>query len=425
MSTGRIGGALVVGRTSHTGSTVLIISALWLLLTVTSGQIIIIAPILPVIAEDLQVGEAKLGLLGMAYAASLMLMALVTGPISDRVGRRVILLTGTGGMAVVLLLHWIAGSYALLLVARLLAGIAGGVLSGSVVSYVGDYFSYERRGVATGWVMSGVAAGQIVALPLGVWVAFQMDFRMPFVLFGLVMALAFVMILLFVPQPAVRLSTQRLAIRPAVMNYVNLIRGKATGGSVWAYFLMLGSGGLFLFFMPVWLEEVHGLTGGQIAGLFVAVGVVNMVGSPAGGRLSDRVGRKPVIVLMCVLLAAALMATTWAIEGLTTAYIFIGVIVLLAAIRMSPMYTLMTALVAEDRRGSLMSLSISVGQFGFGVGAAIAGFLYAEFGYVSNTIASAMLALLMAVVIWRLLPEPPLSGGQPEERADALVSTQP
>lgn len=410
----QVGGSLAA---DYTRSMVFIIMALWLVLMVTSGQLIIIAPILPVIAEDLQVGEVRLGLLGMAYAGTLMLMALVAGPISDRVGRRVILLTGTGCMALVLLLHWIAASYAMLLLARLLAGMAGGVLSGSVVAYVGDYFDYERRGWATGWVMSGVAAGQIVALPAAVWIAFQVDFRMPFVLFGFIMTLACLMIMLFVPQPAVARSTERLAIRPAVVNYLQLIRDRATGGAVWAYFLMLGSGGLFLFFMPVWLEEVHGLTGSQIAGLFVAVGVVNLIGSPAGGLLSDHVGRKPVIMLMCVLLSGALVATTWIISGLLTAYLFIGFLVLLVALRMSPMYVLMTALVSDDRRGSLMSLSISIGQFGFGVGAAIAGVLYARFGYFSNTAASAVLALLMAVVIWRLLPEPPMSVSETQDQA--------
>lgn len=415
----QIAGSLAIGRVSGTENTVFIILALWLVLMVTSGQLIIIAPILPAIAESLQVGEAKLGLLGMAYAGPLMVMALVTGPISDRVGRRVILLTGTGFMALVLLLHWIATSYAMLLLARLLAGMAGGVLSGSVVAYVGDYFSYERRGWATGWVMSGVAAGQIVALPAGVWLAFQMDFRMSFVVFGFIMALAFLMIMLFVPQPEVSRSTARLAIRPAVMNYVNLMRDRATCGAVWAYFLMLGSGGLFLFFMPVWLEEVHGLTGSQIAGLFVAVGVVNLVGSPTGGRLSDHVGRKPIILVMCVLLALVLIATTWAISGLITAYIFISILVLLVAVRMSPMYALMTALVSDDRRGSLMSLSVSFGQFGFGVGAAVAGLLYAQFGYFSNTAGSALLALIMAIVVWRLLPEPATSPRQTEESEDA------
>ena len=408
-------GRLSEGR----GAIFLIILALWLVLMVTSGQLIIIAPILPVIADVLVVGEFKLGLLGMAYAASLMLMALVTGPISDRVGRRLILLAGTGCMALVLVLHWIASSYVLLLIARLLAGVAGGVLSGSVAAYVGDFFPYKRRGWATGWVMSGVAAGQIIALPLGVWLAFEMDFRIPFVIFGGVMALAFLMIVLFVPQPAVRLNTDRLAVRLAVRKYLQLFLDRSTGGAVWASFLMLSSGGLFLFFMPVWLEEVHGLTGVEIAGLFVAVGCVNLVGSPSGGRLSDYTGRKPVIVATCALLALVLVLTTWVVTGLLSAYIFICILVLFAALRMSPMYALMTALVADDDRGSLMSLSISFGQFGFGVGAAVAGVLYSQFGYVSNTVASGLLALVMAVVVWYMIPEPPMSKAQTESRSQA------
>ena len=56
------------------------------------------------------------------------------------------MLAGSGLMTAALALHAAVDDYPTLLVARTLAGVAGGVLSGAAVSYIGDYFPYERRG---------------------------------------------------------------------------------------------------------------------------------------------------------------------------------------------------------------------------------------------------------------------------------------
>src|SRR5690606_26547677 len=137
----------------------------WLLVFASSSQIMIISPILPRIGEQLGINETLQGTLVTAYAVLVGIMALVTGPISDKIGRRKILLYGAGGMAIALACHGLAVNYISLLLVRSLAGMAGGILSGAAVSYVGDYFPYERRGWANGWIMSGIAMGQIIGIP--------------------------------------------------------------------------------------------------------------------------------------------------------------------------------------------------------------------------------------------------------------------
>nr|HQU73434.1 MFS transporter [Calditrichia bacterium] len=131
----------------------IVIFSLWLLMFSASSQLQIISPILSEIGKSLNINPQYLGTLITAYAAMLSTFALVMGPVSDKIGRRRILLIGAGMMSVSLLLHQIAYDYYSLLFFRALAGAAGGVLSGSVVSYVGDYFPYSIRGWANGWVM--------------------------------------------------------------------------------------------------------------------------------------------------------------------------------------------------------------------------------------------------------------------------------
>jgi len=74
--------------------------------------------------------------------------------------------------------------------------------------------------------------------------------------------------------------------------------------------------------------------------------------------------------------------------------------------RISPFSALLTALVPDHNRGSLMSLTVALGQVGFGLGGALAGPFYADFGYASNTVAAAISVLGMGLIVWFLVPEP-------------------
>jgi predicted MFS family arabinose efflux permease len=127
----------------------LVVFALWLLVFSASSQIMIMSPILPRIGEELGIPDAMLGTLVSAYALMVGVFAILSGPVSDRVGRRRILLAGAGVMTVALLLHVFVVDYVSFLAVRLFAGMAGGVLSGAAVSYIGDYFPYNRRGWAS------------------------------------------------------------------------------------------------------------------------------------------------------------------------------------------------------------------------------------------------------------------------------------
>ena len=371
-----------------------------------SSQVIIIAPILPRIGEALSVSESLLGLLGTAYAFLLSIFALITGPISDKIGRRRILLIGTGFMAVALALHGLANSFWMLLTVRGLAGAGGGVLSGAAVAYVGDYFPYERRGWANGWIMSGIAFGQIVGIPLGSILADQFDFRMPFLAFGVMMTMAWLLVWFVVPQPNVQRDPHPLTIKRAVINYGQLMRERDPAAAVTAFLLMFFSFGLYVYYFPSWLEQNVGFTSTDVASLFLVGGLANVVASPLAGRVSDRLGRKPIVVTACLGLSLVMILTTYVITNLYIAYLLFGVAMVMVAMRMSPLQALMTAIVTDERRGILMSLAIAVGQVGFGLGSAIAGPTFTKYGYLSNTAGGAFCLLLMAGVVYYFLPEP-------------------
>ncbi len=230
----------------------LVIFALWLMVFSASSQLIIVAPILPRIGEALLIPEALQGWLITSYALFLSIFALIIGPISDKFGRRVVLLLGSGSMAIALWFHGVADSFESLLAVRAAAGAAGGMLSGAAVSYVGDYFPYNKRGWANGWIMSGIAFGQIVGIPIGTILADQFGFRGAFLMFAGTMTLTTVLIWFCVPQPDVDRDTERLTVARAIAGYRELLSRRVVAFASATYFLMFFSIGLYVIYLPTW-----------------------------------------------------------------------------------------------------------------------------------------------------------------------------
>jgi predicted MFS family arabinose efflux permease len=391
----------------------LIVFTLWLLVFSSASQTMIISPILPRISEELGIPDAALGTLISAYSIMLGIFAILAGPVSDKIGRRRILLLGTGTMTVALTLHGFVTGYTSFLAVRLFAGMAGGILSGAAVSYIGDFFPYNRRGWATGWVMSGSAVGQIVGIPLGIALSGWWGFRAPFYIFAVTMAATVVLLWLRIPQPPVKRSEGRLTVRRAVADYVALLRRPEVRWGAAAFFMIYLGIALFVVYLPTWLERGVGVSPNQIALMYLLGGIANVATGPQAGHLSDRMGRKRIILLACVGLSIAMTATPWLVTGAWPAYAMFFLVMVLTAMRISPFSALLTALVTDERRGSLMSLSVALGQLGMAAGGALAGPLYAGAGYASNAAVGALSVLAMGVIVWTRLPEPRTDGDLP------------
>ena len=407
-----------------------VLAALWAMVFASSSQVMIMAPILPRIHAELGVSTALTGTLVTGYAITLSVFALVTGPISDRVGRRAVLLWGSGAMTVALLLHLLAVDFASLLAVRVLAGVAGGVLTGSAVSFVGDYFPYGRRGWANGWVMSGFAMGQIVGVPIGTVIGSSHGFAAAFVLFAAIMTVAFVLVLLVVPQPRIERSERPLTLSTGLGEYVALLSMRPVRGAALVYATMFFAVSNFVVYLPSWAESELGLSAGDIAMMFTVGGIASVLFGPRVGRLSDRVGRRPLILISCTGAAIQFATTTVFVQGAVTASIMFFVAMTLLALRLSPLQALLSALVPDARRGAFMSLVVATGQLGGGLGAAVAGLLYTQIGYGACTIASSVSILITATLVWRELPEPALRtadvarSGAPVTAGDGEVVAQ-
>jgi predicted MFS family arabinose efflux permease len=254
--------------------------------------------------------------------------------------------------------------------------------------------------------MSGIAVGQILGIPAGTIIAAAFGFKTAFLMFAVTMLVSTILIALFVPQPDVERSKDRVTLAGSIKTYLELIRRREIAASVIVYFLMFFSLGLYVIFLPTWIEGELSVSGNAIASLFLVGGIANVISGPMAGRISDSFGRKPMIIWSCLGLAVVMAVTTTVVTNMTTAYVFFALAMVMVSMRVSPLQSLLTELVRAGRRGSLMSLVVSIGQLGIGIGSAVAGSAFSTYGYASNTYAAAVSILLMAGMVHWFLPEP-------------------
>lgn len=394
----------------------LVLLALWLLMFSATSQLMIISPILPQISAELNIPEALSGTLITAYAVMLGVFALVIGPISDKIGRRKIILLGTGAMSLALFLHYFAFDYFSMMTVRAVAGCAGGMLTGSTVSYVGDYFPYERRGWANGWISTGMATGSILGIPMGTLLAEWFGFRGPFTFFAVTMFGAFLLTWFAVPQPDVRLSEDRLTPTEILKKYWGMLGSVQTRTIAAIYGLTYLGLSLFIVYWPTWLTEQFGVTGYEIASLFFVGGIASILSGPRAGRLSDKIGRKSLIITASLGLGVMMVFTTLIVQTFWLSFVYIFIFMILQGARLSPFQALISEIVPAERRGSMMSLTIALGQVGMGLGGVLSGIAYSKYGFASNTILGAISVLAMALLLKVYIIEPPLASRTVESK---------
>ena len=263
----------------------------------------------------------------LAFAAGFVvrpLGALLFGRLGDLIGRKytflvTLLLMGAATFAVGLLPGYETigvAAPALLVVLRLLQGLAIGGEYGGVATYVAEHAPAQRRGFYTGWIQTTATLGLLLALLVIVGVRAALGeeafagwgWRLPFLLSIVLVVLGIWMRLSLAESPPFRRLKQagRASRRPlteAFGRWSNLklvliaLFGLVAGQAVVWYTGQFQA----LFFLTLVLK-VDETTASLLSCAALALGAPLIVGFAA---LSDRIGRKPIIVAGCVLAAAS------------------------------------------------------------------------------------------------------------------------
>jgi MFS family permease len=366
----------------------------------------------PYIAPDLKLTGSQIGNLVAMMSICWAVSALVFGALSDRIGRKVVLVPMVVLFSLLSILSGFAHSFVELLIVRGLLGVAEGPCWSIIMAFVEERSTPVHRGRNIGIVASAAAIiGLAVAPVLTTQIAALFGWRWAFFIAavpGFVMAL---LIALFTEEEntgASRQPGQRVTLRDmaSLLGYRNIWVSAlgAAGFMAWTF--------LFSAFGPLYITEVERQAGTTAGFLMGAAGLGSFIIGLLGPALSDRFGRRPVLAvqaILCTILPLALMvhplySYLWVLAGilfLTQA----GQAIAAICIVLVP-----TDSVPRNLAGSAIGLTTLAGELVGGFIAPIAaGTLVAEHGLAAPLwIASAGAAVVFVSAL--LMASPPKAG---------------
>ena len=387
---------------------------------------VIIMPLGDRLRRELGISPEQFGAIVASYAWAAGLASLLASLVIDRFDRRSVLLTMYAGFGLSTLFCGLAPSYELLLLSRTLAGVFGGLAAVSLMAVIGDVFPPEKRGRATGAVISSFAVASIIGLPIGLKLAAEYGRWAPFVALAVLSGL--VWILGFINLPAVRghLSAPR---RNPLREFAAVARvPNHQWGFAFSFFLVLGTFTVASFLAPV-LCSINGWGEDELWKIYFAAGLCTLLATTVIGQLADRFSRLLLFrVLGGAALVMAIVISNLGLISLWIAALAVSGFMVAAAGRMIPAQAMMLGASVPATRGAFMSLNTAVQHLATGMAPMIAGWIIVETpdkklsGFPIVGLISAATAGVSLLLAGRMKPAPQDLATQPLQMKEAVNS---
>jgi DHA1 family inner membrane transport protein len=297
----------------------------------------------------------------------------------DNFDRKKVLLLGYIGFTIGTICCGIAPSFTLLLIARIVAGLFGGLIGAQVLSIVADTFNYERRGQAMGFVFSAFAVASIVGVPLALYLAKKFSWHTPFFLIGGMGIIIILCVAKYLPKMNQHLADAgRIAVNPIKLLSSLFSNSQQMIALLLAGCLMLGHF-LIIPFLNPFMELNVGFTETQRILVYTVGGVVSFAAAPIIGRLADKYGKHSMFNIFALLsLITIFMITNMPAIKYYYVLIVTGTWFALSTGRSIPAQAIITNVVPPEQRGSFMSFNGCIQQLFTGMASLIAGAIVVE-----------------------------------------------
>ncbi|WP_412679668.1 MFS transporter [Brevibacillus choshinensis] len=269
----------------------------------------LLIPIVPYFTETLQPSSTMMGILFSSYAVAMLIATPIFGPISDRIGRRIMLLIGLIGLAMSTILFAFSDSLALLITARFVQGLAAAATWPTALALLADLFPPKMRGVIMGIALTAISTGTLLGAPIGGWLFEASGHRTPFLVAAAFTVINLVLVYFFLKEESSRSESEKLQVGGFLRHpQVAFIAGV----------VLLAEISLCLLepTLPVFLTEKLSTTPATIGLLFAIMTLAYGLIAPVAGSLSSRVNPFTLMFVGIISLAVfmpflALAETLW------------------------------------------------------------------------------------------------------------------
>jgi MFS family permease len=374
---------------------------LWVCCFVLQLGFSLIMPFLSLYLEDLGVHGPTVDMWsGVIFSANFLMMAIfspIWGGLSDRTGRKPMMLRSAFGMGLVVWLMGLVHSPWQLLITRLLQGTMAGFMPAST-AYMAGIAPRDKVGQALGLLSTGSIAGTVLGPLVGGALADVMGYRPIFYLTSLGCFLAGLGVWLTIKEeftPVARKQTDGLmgdlamarrypvVIAMLVVLFMNMFSMMTAEPILARYLQTLNA-------PAAWISFLSGV-------VFSMTGVANMVVAPISGRITDRVGSKQLLVI-CLAGASVL----YIVQGLATATWHMIILRFVLGVFTGGLMPAVNGLIArtvpKDAQGRIFGLTNSAICIGMTVGPLVGGFVAESFGL--RAVFPVTGFLLMADLAW-------------------------
>ncbi len=365
----------------------------------------IVIPVLPLYAEHFGATALQIGWLVGIFSLAQFFFAPLWGKISDRVGRKPVLLVGLIGTVAGYLLMGLAQTVTALFVARLIAGISGANIS-AAQAYLADISTPENRARAMGLLGAAFGLGFVFGPALGGWAGATFNYAAPMYIAAGLAALNVMFVLFCLPESrhpgAANAPRERLF--PALFSHVEK---RTFLWSVASYFLVIVGFSIMTSLFALLLNHRFGLDAKKTGYILAGVGVIGVI-IQGGliGRLVRRFGETRLALAGAVCMAGGLawLAVSASVGTMCAATVFVGIG---NSLLMPTLSSLASRSAEADWQGRALGVMQSGGSLARWFGPMIAGVLLsvqlAGAGYAFLPIlVSAGVLVVAAVVIFGL-----------------------
>jgi MFS transporter, DHA1 family, inner membrane transport protein len=341
-------------------------------------DLMIMMPLGPQLMDLLHINAQQFSLAVSAYGITAGVSSFAAAFFVDQFDRKKVLVFAYVGFLMGTFSCAFAPNYELLVAARILAGLFGGMIGAQVMAIVADTFDYYRRASAMGVLMTAFSAASVAGVPTGLWLAAKYSWHMPFLAIGFAGIAVLVFVAFGLPPMDKHIREKLPSHKPfQVLTDIFQTPNQMRALSL-SIVLMMGHFAIIPFIAPSLVGNV-GYSQDNIFLIYLVGGVLTIFSAPLVGKLADRLGKYPVFVFFALfsLLPVWLITNLWPMP-LWAVLTISGLFFIVVNGRMIPTQALISSVVHPQQRGGFMSINGSMQQLATGFAAMLSGVIVSK-----------------------------------------------